>query len=93
MSFITKEEVSVEIQRLINLQSSVFLTLQQDARTLIDGLANQADVALRRDRSSPNWGHSVSILRMQSVKAMGRWIRCKRSSTATTLPSRRRLIM
>ena len=51
MSFITKEEASVEIQRLISLQSSEFLTLQQDARTLIDGLANQADVALRRDRA------------------------------------------
>ena len=38
--FITKEEASVEIQRLISLQSSVFLTLQQDARKLIDGLAN-----------------------------------------------------
>jgi hypothetical protein len=51
MSFITKEEASVEIQRLISLQSSVFLTLQQDARTLIDGLATQADAALRRDRA------------------------------------------
>ena len=40
-----------EIQRFIRLQSSVFLTLQQDARTLIDGLANQADAALRRDRA------------------------------------------
>ena len=41
----------MEIQRLINLQSSVFMTLQQEARTLVEGLANQADVALHRDRS------------------------------------------
>ena len=41
MSFITKEETSVEIQRLINLQSSAFISLKQEARTLVDGLANQ----------------------------------------------------
>ena len=50
MSFITKDEASVEIQRLINLQSSAFMTLQQEARTLVDGLANQANVALLRNR-------------------------------------------
>ena len=94
MSFITKEEASVEFQRLVNLQSLVFLTLQQETRTPIDGLANQADVALKEDRAE--FLSELGTLRehrMRSVRTMRRWTRCKRSSTATTLPSRGRLGM
>ena len=51
MSFITREEATAEILRLINAQSASLNALQQEARTLVDGLASQADTALRQERA------------------------------------------
>ena len=51
MSYITREKASCELLRLVNAQSAVFTSLQAEARTLVDTLANTADVAMRRERA------------------------------------------
>ena len=51
MSYITREEASSELLRLVNAQSVVFTSLQAEARTLVDRLASTADAAMRRERA------------------------------------------
>ena len=51
MSFITREEAVIELQRLVNGQLEVLGRIQSEARALVGTLADSTEVALSRERA------------------------------------------